>query len=233
MADKKPSPHKGHRSRIRKQFIKNGADTFYPHQLLELLLFYPLAQKDTNDLAHKLLDHFGSFDKVFTSPISRLTEVSGVGIETATFLRAVYDLYHVHGRIESPEKLIVDNIFSADVYYSTVFHRACGEQFAVTSLDNDSAIDFTDIIESADSTRESRFENIRPAIRRIIETVINSGRSNFTIAHFIPSDEYVIDKEAAIAKEICAVLDKLGVNIMQYYFINDEQIVSFIAEESL
>ena len=233
MADKKHNPHKGHRSRVRKQFIKNGADSFYPHQFLEMLLFYPLAQRDTNDLAHELLDHFGSFDKVFTSTVDQITAVNGAGVETAIFLKAVYDLYHVHGRREAPEKLLIDNIFSADVYYGTVFHRTDGEQFAVTSLDKDLAIDFTDKIESTDPTSESRFENIRPAIRRIIEVIISSGHQNFIIAHFIPSDEYSADKEAVTAKEICDILEKLGFDIKQYYFINDEQIVSFLAEKGL
>ena len=58
-------PHKDHRQRKRDQFYHHGSDAFADHELLELLLFYGIARKDVNPLAHALLAEFGSLEAVF------------------------------------------------------------------------------------------------------------------------------------------------------------------------
>ena len=47
--------HDGHRDRLRKRFLEQGMDVLQDDQVLELLLFYALPRRDTNDLARKLL----------------------------------------------------------------------------------------------------------------------------------------------------------------------------------
>ena len=41
--------HEGHRERLRQRFLKEGLDGFQPHNVLELLLFYSIPVKDTNE----------------------------------------------------------------------------------------------------------------------------------------------------------------------------------------
>ena len=50
--------HDGHRDRKRDQFLRNGAESFEEHELLELLLFYAIPRKDTNPIAHELINRF-------------------------------------------------------------------------------------------------------------------------------------------------------------------------------
>ena len=52
--------HYGHRQRLKDRFLQTGFAGFDPHNILELLLFYSIPQKDTNDLAHELMNRFGS-----------------------------------------------------------------------------------------------------------------------------------------------------------------------------
>lgn len=79
--------HEGHRKRLRERFIKEGAETFAPHNLLELLLFYAVPRKDTNETAHRLLAQFGSVKAVLTAPHEELCKVDGVSDNTAVLLR--------------------------------------------------------------------------------------------------------------------------------------------------
>ena len=60
--------HSGHRDRVRIKFIESGLDGFEPHEALELLLYYCIPRKDTNPIAHKLLDSFGSLSAVLDAP---------------------------------------------------------------------------------------------------------------------------------------------------------------------
>ena len=48
--------HDQHRKRMKERFLREGIEHFEPHNVLELLLFYSIPQKDTNETAHKLID---------------------------------------------------------------------------------------------------------------------------------------------------------------------------------
>ena len=56
---KEENIHQGHRNRMKQMFLKHGFDAFTDIEKLEFLLYYAFAQKDTNPIAHKLLDEFG------------------------------------------------------------------------------------------------------------------------------------------------------------------------------
>ena len=58
------SLHDGHRDRLRKRYMAEGLDHFTEVQVLELMLFYCIPRKDTNELAHRLLERFGSLSQV-------------------------------------------------------------------------------------------------------------------------------------------------------------------------
>ena len=58
------SIHDGHRQRMKERFLREGLDNFDELHVLELLLFYCIPRKDTNPIAHRLLDHFGSLTAV-------------------------------------------------------------------------------------------------------------------------------------------------------------------------
>ena len=81
--------HSGHRERMKQRFLENGLDSFTEVQVLELLLFYCIPQKDTNPIAHALLDTFGSLSQVLEAPVAALQKVPGVGEHTAVFLHLI------------------------------------------------------------------------------------------------------------------------------------------------
>ena len=64
--------HDGHRERLKKAFIEHGLESMNEIQALELLLFFSVARRDTNELAHTLLDRFGSLDEIFHATAEEL-----------------------------------------------------------------------------------------------------------------------------------------------------------------
>lgn len=54
----------GHRQRMRERFYNEGIDSFEPHEALEMLLYFAVPRRDTNALAHSLIERFGSFHAV-------------------------------------------------------------------------------------------------------------------------------------------------------------------------
>ena len=85
------SIHSGHRTRIKERYLASGFDDFSDHEILEMILFYGIPRKDTNELAHRLIDHYGSISAVLEAPIKSLIE-NGVPENAALLLRLMPQL---------------------------------------------------------------------------------------------------------------------------------------------
>ena len=88
----KKNIHAGHRERVRDNVLENGFKQLEDHRLLELLLFYSIPRGDTNDIAHRLLNEFGSLSEVIKASPDRLIKVSGIGMNSAIQLSAIGEL---------------------------------------------------------------------------------------------------------------------------------------------
>lgn len=89
MGDDKNNLHEGHRTRLRKRFREEGLDAFDDHQALELLLFFAIPRRDTNELAHLLLRRYGSFSALLEADPVDLAQTEGVGEAASTLLSLV------------------------------------------------------------------------------------------------------------------------------------------------
>ena len=64
MEDKKVGKiHKNHRERMKKIFLETGIESFSDVEKLEFLLFFAISRKDTNIIAHNLIEKFGHFNQ--------------------------------------------------------------------------------------------------------------------------------------------------------------------------
>lgn len=81
--------HDGHRERVKKEFLHGGLAHFPDHRALELLLFFTRRQGDVNDLAHRLINQFGSLSGVLDASAEKLMEIPGVGENTAALLKLI------------------------------------------------------------------------------------------------------------------------------------------------
>ncbi|MCQ2490260.1 MAG: hypothetical protein MJ079_01550 [Ruminococcus sp.] len=81
--------HTGHRERLRQRLLTYGADALCEHELMELLLFYALPRINTNELAHDLINRFGTLNNILNASVRELTEVRGIGVPTAEFIRLI------------------------------------------------------------------------------------------------------------------------------------------------
>ena len=88
--------HAGHRQRKKKSLIKSDLENFSDIEKLEVLLYYTLPFKDTNPIAHSLLDEFKTFNNVINARYEDLLKVDGVGEHTATFFKLLNDTIRVY-----------------------------------------------------------------------------------------------------------------------------------------
>ena len=102
MADGKVNIHKDHRKKVKDRFFECGFTGMPDHNILEAILFLGIPQKDTNPIAHELIDTFGSFSGVLEAKKSDLLKIKGM-TESAAF--AIMSYLPVNRRyIESLQK---------------------------------------------------------------------------------------------------------------------------------
>ena len=79
----------GHRKRLRDRYLSGGIRGFSQRDALELLLTYAVPRKDTKEIAHRLLEKFGSLNAVFKQPPSMLQLVEGIGPAASVLINMV------------------------------------------------------------------------------------------------------------------------------------------------
>ncbi len=89
---KATSIHKGHRGRVRERYINYGLESFTDVQVLEFILFHSIPQGDTNPLAHKLIDKFGSLEGVLRADVDALSQVKGIKDTSASLITLFRDV---------------------------------------------------------------------------------------------------------------------------------------------
>lgn len=127
--------HDGHRDRLRNRFLNFGMDALEDHEVLELLLFFSIQRKDTNALAHRLLNHFGSLKAVMHASFSDLMSVRGIGPNTAHLLMLCMPLCRRYQICQNDPKKPLDNVKLCAEYLKPYFFGATEEHAYLLCLD--------------------------------------------------------------------------------------------------
>lgn len=134
-ADSKKNVHAGHRARLRKRFLTQGINSFEEHTILELMLFYVVPQKDTNELAHRLIEKFGSFSGVFDAPTDALCEVPGITENGAALIKLIPEINRAYMKDKLNNVKTISSTSAAKEYFAAEFEGAVTERFMVLYLD--------------------------------------------------------------------------------------------------
>lgn len=102
-----------------------GLEALQPHEIIEFLLYYAIPRQDVNDLAHSLIDRFGTVEAVLHAEIPELTRVEGMGRRTAEFLAWVGEVADACAAMGSADRLQIGNFLD-------VFRYACGASRTLT-----------------------------------------------------------------------------------------------------
>ena len=173
--------HENHRERMKHRFLAEGLDHFEPHNILELLLFYAIPQKDTNEIAHSLMERFGSLAEVFDASYDYLVTVPGIKEHSATLIKMIPELSRryvieknrVTTSLSSMEKIgryLVDHYVGINV--ETVFLLLLDNKF--------------NLIECV-KIHEGSVNSSAITLRRLVETALFKRASMVVLAHNHPS----------------------------------------------
>lgn len=221
---KKENIHKDHRERVRQRFLKYGFDTFDEHVIMEALLFYSIPVKDTNPLAHKLINHFGGIVGVLDASYEELLTVEGVGEKTAIYLTMLGDLVKTYFQKKTSEKKEVKSNFE---YGEIVFNHLLSykDECILLILIKNNIIVNLKILEIGNSSSVIFDSN------SIVRLIVQSESDSIVIAHNHPNgslDASVNDIRSMNA--IHSVLANINLQIINYYIVTNNGYRSILDE---
>lgn len=215
------SMHEGHRARVKRRFREEGLDHFEPHQVLELLLFYAVPQRDTNPLAHELIERFGSLAQVLEATPEELEKVPGVKEHVSTFLSLVRDVgrYYLVDRAMREE--ILDDTEKCGKYLIPFFVGRRNETVFLLCLDAKCKV------LGCKEVGEGSVNSAGVPIRKIVEMALAANATTVVLAHNHPSGVAIPSPEdIQTTHRVSAALSLVEVTLVDHVVVADGDFVS-------
>ena len=218
---KTSNPHDGHRDRLRTLFLRNGAENMQPHQVLEMLLHNVIPRCDTNELAHRLIERFGSFSGVLDAGLEDLMAVKGMGKKSAVFLKMLPGISRVYVDDKYKNGRSIQSIEEIGDFLLQLFAGCTNERFYLVCMDRTCRIQQTILI------AEGTMDAVMVDTRRVVEAALGSNAACVVLAHNHPQG-FAIPSERDIATTLRLVegLSVINVTVNDHIIVADNDYVS-------
>lgn len=215
--------HEGHRQRLRERFRLEGLESFAPHEVLELLLFYARARGDVNPLAHLLLQTFGSLRGVLEAPADQLMRVPGIGEETATLLSLMVPMFRRYELCICEERKKLQNYREVKEYCSALLTGLRKERFYLISVSTQMRVVGLRLL------AEGTLSEVPAHPRQVVETALNHNAYGVILCHNHPGGSARPSiGDVTVTQEIEGVLAHLGIALIDHIIVADGKVYSMI-----
>ena len=213
--------HSGHRARMKKKLMQHGLDAFEPHEVLEILLYYAIPQRNTNDIAKNLIDRYGSLSSVFDASADSLKD-AGLTEHQAIFLKlipAVTRLYMLD-KYNNPDKIIDFDDISTYILNKYIGYEE-EENVLLILADTKGKEVYSGMIAHGD------FDSADIPVRDIVSLAINHGASMAFIAHNHPSGVALPSSpDVIVTRSLQKALSLVKVTLLDHFIVADGDCVS-------
>ena len=215
------SEHSGRRGRVRSRFINEGLEHFEDHEVLELLLYYAIPCKDTNELAHKLVNEYGGFSEVVDQSHDELMNNMGLSYNTSVLLELIPELCRRYMTSRWGEKVILNSAQKAGEYMVSFFAGKKEEEMYMICMDNANKVLAVKRIASG-TVNET---HVYP--RNIVELVIQCKASRVIISHNHPGGLlYPSQADKNTTVMVAKALETIQVQLCDHIIVSGEKYVS-------
>lgn len=215
------SIHDGHRHRLKERFLNEGLDNFDEIQVLELLLFYCIPRQDTNPLAHRLLDHFGSLAQVLDATPAELEKIPGMGHNAATFLTLITAAGRYYQVNRAVNTVILPTTERCGEYLAPFFYGRRNETVFLLCLDAKCKV------LCCKELGEGSVNSAGVPVRRIVETALGANATSVVLAHNHPSGLALPSgDDVQSTLRVAAALAAVEITLADHIIVADDDFVS-------
>ena len=213
--------HRGHRERLKGRCLEEGLDAFDDHQVLELLLFYALPYRDTNEIAHRLLQYFGSFSGVLDADYHELCRIPGVGPNTAVLLCTLPEFFRRYQQDHMGPKVSLQRVKDAGEYAVGLFIGCKYERFYLLCLDLQGKL-----IKAA-LLGEGTLDQVSVYPRIAAETALRYRAEAVVLTHNHPTGSLQPSADdLQVTKRIALALSAIDIDVLDHIIVGGERYVS-------
>ena len=217
------SIHDGHRQRLKERFLQGGLDNFTDVQVLELVLFYCIPRKDTNPIAHALLDHFGSLSQVLEASVEELQKVPGIGENTAIYLTMLTQVGRYYLVDRSQREVILPTIDKCGAYLVPYFFGRSTETVFLLCLDAKCKV------LCCREIGQGSVNSAGISVRKIVEVALGANATTVVLAHNHPSGLALPSAEdIQTTRRVAAALHAVEVHLADHIVVADGDYVSMV-----
>lgn len=214
--EKERNLHEGHRQRLKNRFLESGLDSFQPHNILELLLFYSIPRKDTNDIAHSLIEKFGSLSAVFDADFKDLITVDCITENSATLIKLIPAISRSYLIDKNANVSNMTDLAATKKLLLSLFHGETVECVYVFFLNNKyDILDYKKVHEG--SVNSSSID-----ARKILEYVVKLNASMIVFAHNHPSGSaYPSMEDIETTGHLLSMFVPFSIPIAEHFVVNE------------
>jgi DNA repair protein RadC len=220
LAEAPPHFH-GHRERLRSRFREAGSEALADYEMLELILFRAIPQRDVKPLAKILLERFGSFAEVISAPPERLREIDGVGEAAVTEFKIVEAAAQRFAKGAVKKRPVLSSWSAVLDYVRAAQAFADKEQFRILFLDKRNQL-------IADEVQQQGTIDHTPVYpREVVKRALELSATAIILVHNHPSgDPTPSAADIEMTKQIASVAKPLGIQLFDHVIVGKEGHVS-------
>ncbi len=220
------SIHKGHRQRLRDRFLKEGLDNFDDLYVLELLLFYCIPRVDTNPIAHRLLDEFGSLTAVLNASPEDLQRVEGMGENAAAFLSLVMQVGRYYQVKQTEPGEILRTVEQCGKHLIPYFYGREEETVCLLCLDAKCKVITCKLV------GKGSVNSANIPIRRVVEMALAAKATTVVLAHNHPSGLAIPSKDdIQTTHRVAAALEAVEIVLADHIVVSKNDFVSIVQSQ--
>jgi DNA repair protein RadC len=204
----------GHRARLRRRLIEQGADALLDYEIVEYLLALAIPRRDTKPLAKALLREFGGIGPLLSADPEALMRVPGVGEAAAAAIRIAHAsaLRLLRAPVQAQPVLsgwqaLLDYL-QADMAHIGV------ERVRVLHLNT------RNMLIRDETISEGSIDQAAVHVREVIRRAIELGSASIILVHNHPSgDPSPSRQDIALTRQIIDAGSTLGVSVHDHVII--------------
>ena len=213
----------GTRERLKERFSSEGLDSFTEIQVLELMLFYCVPRQDTNPLAHRLLEHFGTLAQVLDASPAELERVPGVGKNVSTYLKLSTAVMRRYLVSRAQENVILDSIEKCGDYLVPRFFGKRNETVLLLCLDAKCKV------LCCKEVGEGTVNTAAVPIRRVVEIAMSANATSVVMAHNHTSGVALPTKEDVETTRLAAqALRSMEIQLIDHIVVAEDDYTSMV-----
>lgn len=214
--------HDGHRDRLREKILKTGVESLQPHEVLEYLLFGVIPRKDTNAIAHELINTFGSFSAVLNTDIDRLLAVKGMTRNAAIFLNTLPKTLTLYTDDSSKERQNLSGRGKARTFMRSQVYGYGVEVVVIAALDA------RDNLIRLERMQKGSGISVPLPIRDVVDFALRTNACSILIGHNHPSgDINPSQNDINLTVEISKMLKNIKVELQDHFIFSENKYYSF------